>query len=102
MAGDEDGFAHRLQLLEQFAHLNAGARVEAARRFVEQEEIGIMQEDAGEAEALFHAAGKAINGSVGLFREVGEREDIAHDGFAAARLDSIGGGEEMQIKAPTR
>ena len=40
VAGDQDRLAHVAQLFEQAAHLDAGARVEAAGRLVEQQTCG--------------------------------------------------------------
>ena len=56
VAGDQDRLAHLAQLLEQPAHLDAGPRVEAAGRLVEQQHLRLVQQHAGQAEPLRHAA----------------------------------------------
>ena len=97
VAGNQDRFSHRLQFLEQLAHLDAGAGIEAARRFVEQQQLGIVQEHARQAEALLHPARERIDRRIGFLRQVGEREHVAHDGLAPRGFDGVGGGEEMQV-----
>ena len=44
--------------------------IEPARRFVEQQQIRVVQKHAREAEPLFHTARKAVHRRVVLFREV--------------------------------
>ena len=58
------------EFLEQFAHLDAGARVEAAGRLVEQQHLRVVQQHAGQAEPLRHAARQARDQGVALVAEV--------------------------------
>src|SRR5688572_28855973 len=97
MARDDDRLSHPLQFLEEFAHLDAGARIESAGWFVEQKQIGVMQEYARQPKALFHSGREAVDGGVGLFIQIGKRKDITHDTGAAGRIELIGSGEEMKI-----
>ena len=53
---DQDGLAHPLELLEQLADLDAGARVEARCGLVHQQHLRIVQQHASDAQALLHAA----------------------------------------------
>ena len=53
--GEEDRFALVLEALDDFADFHAAQRVEAARRLVEDEQIGIVDEGLGEADPLLHA-----------------------------------------------
>ena len=71
------------QLLEQGAHLDAGARVEAAGRLVEQQHLRFVQQHAGQAEALRHAAREARDQGVALVAEVDELEHLVADLLAA-------------------
>src|SRR3970040_1783480 len=48
--------AQRPQLAEQLTQLDAGARVEAGGRFVEEQHGRVVDERAGEAEPLLHAS----------------------------------------------
>ena len=56
MAADEDRLAEPLEPLEQAAHLDPGPGVEAAGRFVEEEDLRVVEEDAGQPQALRHSA----------------------------------------------
>ena len=44
-----------LQLEQQVAHLDARARVEVARGLVQDQHLGIVQQDARDLQALLHA-----------------------------------------------
>ena len=96
VAGDEDRLAHRAELFEQRFHFEAGAGVEAAGGFVEDQDGRVVDERLGQAEALLHAAGEAVDEVVALVREVEQFEHVADDGFAAAAGDLVGDGEEVQ------
>ena len=63
VAGDEDRLPHPLQCLEQFADLDSRPRVETGGRFVQQQQIGIVQQHAGQCEPLFHAARQPSTGA---------------------------------------
>jgi hypothetical protein len=88
---------HRLEFLEQLAHLDPGTGIESAGRLVEQEEVGVVQEHACETKSLLHAARKAVYGCFGLLRQVGQSEYIANDADSLRWLDAIGCGEEVQV-----
>src|SRR5205823_2561809 len=66
VAGDHDGLAEALELLEQLADFDSGARVQTTRGLVEQEDRRVVDEDARQAEALLHAAGEGIDQGVAL------------------------------------
>ena len=55
VAADEDRLAERPQLAQELAQLDPGARVQAGRRLVEDQDGGVVHERVGEAEALLHA-----------------------------------------------
>ncbi len=56
MRGDDDGFAHALQFLEDLHHLDSRPWVQTAGRFVQQQQIRVMNEHARQAQPLLHAA----------------------------------------------
>ena len=64
------------QLLEQPAHLDAGPRIEAAGRLVEQQHLRLVQQHAGQAEALRHAARQARHQGVALVAEIDQLEHL--------------------------
>src|SRR5262245_4517152 len=59
VAGNHDGFAQVAKLLEQTANFDASSRVEAAGWLVQQQYLRIVQQDAGQTQALGHAARQA-------------------------------------------
>ena len=72
------------ELLDEFAHLDAGPRVEAAGRLVEQQHLRLVQQHAGQAEALRHAAAEARHQRVALVAQVHVVEHLL-DLLAAVR-----------------
>ena len=72
--GDKDGhsvFPHPVQDLPE---LLPGDRIDAVRRFVEDEEFWLVNENAGQAQLLFHSAGEVARRSVREGEEVGKAE----------------------------
>ena len=53
----ENGFALVFQALDDFADFHAAQRVQAAGRFVQNQQVGIVDERLREADALLHAFG---------------------------------------------
>ena len=69
-----DRLAHGPQLFEEFAHLDAGAGVEAAGRLVQQQHLRFVEEHAGQAQPLRHAARQARDQGIALVVEIDEFE----------------------------
>ena len=61
VAADEDRLAEAAQLAEQLAQLDAGPRVEAGGRLVEEQDLRVVDEGVREAESLLHAPGQALD-----------------------------------------
>src|SRR5688500_3365612 len=77
VARDDNGLTHRLEFLEQLAHLDPRTRIEAACWFVEKEQVRIMQEYPGKTKTLLHTARESIHGCFRFLSQVSQREDIA-------------------------
>ena len=97
VAADHDRLAHRAELFEQLANFDPRPRVQAAGRFVEQQHLRIVQQHAGQAEALVHAAREAGGQRVALVAQLDQLEHLV--AFLAARraVDAIRGGEKLQV-----
>ncbi len=74
-------------------------RVEAAGRFVEQQQLRIVQQNAGQAQPLLHAPRQVVDQRVDLVRQIGEGQHVVDEPVAVFFRQVIGGGEEMQILA---
>ncbi len=72
------------QLLEQGRASRSGRGVEARGRLVEQEDLRVVQQHAGQAEPLGHAAGEARDQGVALVGQVDELEHLLADLLARA------------------
>ena len=72
---DEGDAALALDALELELHLTAELEVERAERLIEQEDVGAVDERAGDGDALLLAAGEA--GDTALF-EPGEADELEH------------------------
>jgi hypothetical protein len=58
MAAEDDGLAAVGQGQDQVFHLAAADGVEAGRRFIEDDEVGIIDQGLGQADAALHAFGE--------------------------------------------
>ena len=65
VAGDEHGAAARRLLAHHAAHPGDAGRVEAVRRLVEQQHLGVAEQRRGDAQALLHAHRVALDAAVG-------------------------------------
>ena len=72
--GDEDGHPFRAHPPQDLPELLAGDGIDAVGRFVEDQELRLMDEDAGEAELLLHPAGEVSRRPVREGQQVGEAE----------------------------
>ena len=98
MRGDDDGFAEPLKLLQNRHHLDAGAGVEAAGGFRRAaQELRIVNEDAGEAEALLHPAAQGADQGAFLFGEADEFKDVVYGFFALGGGNLVTRTEEIQV-----
>ncbi len=57
---DDDGVAFRMEFLEEIHNVNARVRVERARRFIGEQQRRIVDERAGDCDALALTAGKFV------------------------------------------
>ena len=96
VAADEDRLAERAELAEELAQLHAGPRVEARGRLVEQQDLRVVDERVGEAQALLHAAGEALDIRVALVAEVDEVQQVAD------HLAPAGGGDPVAAAKKSR
>ena len=97
VGADEDRFAHLFELFEELADFDAGAGVEAAGGFVEQENLGSCRRTRARRKPLLHAFGECVDHGVALVGEVRKVQHIVDDLFAFGAVDVVGGGEEFEV-----
>lgn len=97
VGGDENGFSHALEFLEDGHHFNAGSGVKSAGGFVEEKKLGVVNEDAGEAESLLHAAAKGADEGALFVRQSDEFEHVFDGVFALFGGDFVAGAEEVEV-----
>lgn len=73
------------------------ARVKAAGRLVEQEHRGVMDEHAGEPEALLHAAAEGADDGAAFFGEADEFEHVVDGFLTLLGRDAVAGTEEVEV-----
>src|ERR1035437_1712399 len=94
---DENRLLTLVQKHEQLAQFDAGSRVEAGGRFIQNQNIGIINQRAAKADALFHAFGKRLEmffEDAGDVREFLNRLDGLRAFFAA---QPVGARVKIQI-----
>ena len=85
------------ELAEELAQLDAGPRIEAGGRLVEEQHLRVVDERVGEAQALLHAAGQALDVRVALVAEVDEVEEVADHPPPPGGRDAVAAGEEVEV-----
>src|SRR5690606_4157256 len=96
---DEDGLAQGAQGAEDLLNLDAGPGIEAGGGLVEDQDLGIVDEAAGKAEALTHAAGEALDEVVALARQARELDDVVDHAVPLGGGDAVGRREELEVLA---
>ncbi len=97
VAADEDRLAHRTQLAEDLAHLDACARVETRCRLVEDQQGRVMDERVREAQPLAHAARERLDVRLALVRETDDLEQLADHRRSPGGGDAVAAGEEVEV-----
>ncbi len=81
---------HRVAaLLEQLPDLAARDDVDARRRLVEHQQLGLGQQRVRDRELLLHAAGERARGPIGEGRQPGAREQLVGSQAPLARLEAM-------------
>ena len=73
--GEQDGAAARLESLHHFPELAAGLRIEPRGGLVEEEQLGVVDQRAGDREPLGLAAGEVLHAGAGLVDEADPLEN---------------------------
>ena len=95
--GDEDGHPFFTHPAEDLPELLAGDGIDAVRRFVEDQEFRLVDEDAGEAQFLLHPAGELSRRPVREGEEVGEAEVEGLPRLALRAADSEDVHEKVDV-----
>ena len=75
VGGEHDRQPVGVQVVEQVQDLVAGAHVDAGRRLVQQQQVGLAEQRAGDEHALLLAAGQLADVAVG---QVADAEPVEH------------------------
>ena len=86
----------RLQPQQFILHLPADQRVQAAERFVHQEDVGVHRQCPGQSHALLHAAGQLARVGVFPTGQTDQRQDLFSPGVAFRLAHAL------DFQAPTR
>lgn len=97
VGGDQDGFALFPELAQDVHHFDACSGVQAAGRFIQEEEVRVMDEDSGQAQALLHTAAEMRSQVVAFLGKADQLENFL-DFFSPIRaLHLVTGAEEIEI-----
>ena len=97
VAADQDRLAQRPQLPEELPQLDPGPRVEARRRLVQEQDLGIVDQRMGQAEALLHAPREPLDVGLALVGEVDQLQEIADDPLPGGGREAVAAGEEVEV-----
>ena len=82
---------------DRAAQLAGADRVDADRRLVEEEHLGVVQQPAGDVQPLPHAAGEALDALLLAAGEADHLEQVADPLPLLARGDAVQLGEVAQV-----
>src|SRR5262245_36728256 len=91
MRGQDDRPSQPLEVLDQFPELSARLRIESGGRFVEEQQVWVADQRAGQGEALLLPARQRRNTRVALLLEVHQR-----DQFVRRRAACVEAAEQAQ------
>ncbi len=97
---EQDRLVLGLQIADHLAHLARPYRIQADRRLVEEEHLRVVQQRAGDVQALHHAARVALDL---LLPAVGQAHELEQVRDALARdlgIDVVQAGEVAQVVLP--
>ena len=84
VAGQDDGAAFRGERPQQGPHVGDAGRVESVRRFVEDDDLGLLEQGRGDAQALLHAHGVRAVAVVGPVQQVDRCQHLRDPGVGGA------------------
>jgi hypothetical protein len=93
---DEDGAALVFELLADLADVAAALGVDAVGGLVEQDEVGVVHEGLGEADALAHALGVLLDALLGPVLHADEVEELVDALLAVLAGDAGHGAVEIE------
>jgi hypothetical protein len=97
VGGDEDGRAGADELADEAPEGAAGGRVDARGGLVEEDEGRLVDEGAGEGEALADAAREVAGEDVLAVGEAGDVEGVGDAGLLSGAAQAVGAGEEGEV-----
>jgi hypothetical protein len=97
VGGDEEGDTLAGELEEEVPEGAAGDGVDAGGRLVEEDDLGGVDDGAGEGEALLPAAGELRDATCEIGFEAGEGEEFLDAGVGDGRGEAVGGGVEVEV-----
>src|SRR6266446_8789215 len=97
VSGEQDRGLLPRQSADRGPEVCRGGGVEAARRLVEQEHAGALDQGARDPESLVHAAGELHDQRVGLLFEAGIAENLFDPPRSVAARDFVEGSKEIEV-----
>ena len=91
--------ATALQLFEVVEDCIAALRIDADRRFVEQEDVRVVQQAGGQIEPALHPAAERLDAVASTIGKPDEREDGRHRGVECGTRHVVQGTEESKVVA---
>ncbi len=97
MGGQQDGLTLGLQVADHLAELARADRIQPDGRLVEEQHRGVMQQGAGDMEALFHSARVAFDALAAAILQPDQLEQVGDALFGEVGVDMVEAGEVAQV-----
>jgi hypothetical protein len=95
--GEKDGFSHSLELLEDLPDFNARPGIESGSRLVENQHLGIVDQRAGQSQALLHSARERVNEGPLLATEINQVEKLLYESLSIPEGNPVGGRKKVEV-----
>ena len=93
MGGEQDGLALGLEVADDLAELASADGIETDGRLVQEKDFGVVQEGAGDVEALLHAARIALDALAAAVFQPDQLEQVGDALFGELWIDMVKTGE---------
>ncbi|GDX91751.1 hypothetical protein LBMAG46_17580 [Planctomycetia bacterium] len=97
MAADDDSFAHLSESSEEISDFDAGAGVQSAGGLIQQQHLRVVQQCAGQSDALSLSAGQFVDHGIAFEGHIDKFKFFFNDFAPSLGNDAIGGGEEFEV-----
>ena len=97
MRGNEDGLAHVLQGAQNAFHVRACPGIHAGGGLIQDQQMRVVDQGVGQAQALLHATGQRVHIGVTLVSKLDQFQQLTGHAAAHVPVQTVAPGIEVQV-----